>query len=67
MESASIFFAMGFAWVVGMIAFNVGRWSVTEPKEEEIIRRIVASRIEKRVREQVEEELARELNRRAAT
>lgn len=52
---------------VAFVAFHFGRLSKEYPPEEEMIKRIVDSRVEKGKREKIEAELATEFNRRAAS
>jgi hypothetical protein len=50
----------------GVVCFQFGRATKEYPSEEEMIRLIVAGRIEGRIRKEVEAELSAEINRRTA-
>lgn len=49
-----------------VFGFAFGRGSVEYPSEEEMLQRIIRSRIEKRIREEVETAVKNEVNRQAA-
>jgi hypothetical protein len=51
---------------VAVVGFQIGRATKEYPSEEEMIRLIVAARIEGRIRKEVEAELSAEISRRAA-
>lgn len=51
---------------VGWAAFNAGMAYKSYPSEEEMIRRIVESRVKNRTQREVEAEVAAEIDRKAA-